>query len=148
MLSVFHRFGRQASHQIVRRPCSAKNNQRDSLSANLDIDSGLLVERRHNKNNNMTRRPCGAVLTVFGTKSADLNCSCHNHSICGSQLRHDTLVRFEKRAVEVGKSIFLVVDNITKNSPLHSILQKPTNTRLLALCASFRTASISVPSGI
>ena len=42
-------------------------------------------------------------MTVFGVETSDFGASCEHHSICGCVVVVDTLVRFEKTTVSVGK---------------------------------------------
>jgi hypothetical protein len=54
----------------------------------------------------MTNRPCGAIVVVLGLQSPNFNCSCGFHDVCGSNVKHNTLLRFKKRLVETGKCHF------------------------------------------
>ena len=45
----------------------------------------------------------GAVVVVIGLESSAYRCTCEHHNICGTIVKHDTLLRFEKQLVEDGK---------------------------------------------
>ena len=47
--------------------------------------------------------PVGAVVVVIGVESSAYHCNCEHHNICGTTVKLDTLLRFEKRLVQHGK---------------------------------------------
>ena len=61
----------------------------------------------------MAHHPIGAVVAIFGIQEPVLGASCEHHSICGHVLQKDSIIRFEKKTFELGKSIFVqqVVDS-------------------------------------
>lgn len=95
----------------------------------------LLAAKQHKNNNKMTSRPCGAVVVVFGLQSPDFHCSCGIHPICGSMVKHDTLLRFETRLVETGKCHFTFVP-FAPNSHT-SLFELADLNQYKTICAAF-----------
>ncbi|KAG7338138.1 hypothetical protein IV203_034363 [Nitzschia inconspicua] len=57
----------------------------------------------------MTTRPCGVVVLLFGIEGSDFGCSCSYHEFCGTLLRYNAVVRFEKRVIETGENKYAVI---------------------------------------
>ena len=52
----------------------------------------------------MSEVPVGVSVTVVGTCSPDFGCTCEHHSICGTNVHFDMVVRFKMAVVLDGKS--------------------------------------------
>jgi hypothetical protein len=54
----------------------------------------------------MADNEIGALVAIYGTASPFLGCTCEHHSICGTVVHLDMLVRFKSTLVTTGKSNF------------------------------------------
>ena len=69
----------------------------DGIASCLVVAFVALLQHKKNMS------PVGAVVLVIGVESSAYHCNCEHHSICGSIVKLDTLLRFEKLLVEDGK---------------------------------------------
>ena len=65
-----------------------------------------LILSVNNHNTKMVKNEIGSLVAIYGIASPYLGCNCKHHSICGTVVHLDMLVRFQTVLVTTGKSDF------------------------------------------